>query len=582
MCMNGKQPAHGEGKGKISSRPRVLHVDDNDDTLCLFLMSFKNWFDIEGVRTAGEALKRIEEVRFDAVVTDYEMPEMNGMELLQELRGDHPNLPVIFYTGQGNENVAREAFLSGAADYFVKSLDEFAQRDKVVNSINNAIERARAQEELKKHRDRLEELVKERTAELASANTKLQMEVRKKEVAREQLRKAYESIKEMEHIIDHSPAVAFLWKNAPGWPVEFVSHNVTMFGYTPDDFYSGRVMFAEVLHPDDIDRVAEEVTRHSNEGRKNFTQEYRIFTRDGELRWLDDRTWIRRNPEGVITHYQGIVLDITEKKIAETALMEQRENLEKCILDRTAELREANDKLCLENDRRIIIEDELIRKNKELHDFCQMVSHGLKGPVNIISGFISAINEDPELMNVHYHRVISQCSDLASFIDNLLRLSRAGKVLGTKTAINPVEIITDIFHQIKPEDVNARLEITGPMETMIADPEAMKRVLFNLLENSILYRDPNKEKLVIQVGSKVYGNTMAIIYKDNGSGIPHEDLVKIFLPGFVLKKGKGTGFGMAIAKKLIEAHGGEIAVRSEGENKGVEFKIILPKDIDPT
>jgi diguanylate cyclase (GGDEF)-like protein/PAS domain S-box-containing protein len=125
---------------------------------------------------------------------------------------------------------------------------------------------------------------------------------------------------EFEEIINRSPAVVFLWRNAQGWPVEFVSENVRQFGYAPEDFYSGTVLFSELVHPDDRARVGVEVRAYTEQGRAEFEQEYRILTKAGEVRWLDDRTWVRRNAEGEVTHYQGIVLDITQRREAQLAL----------------------------------------------------------------------------------------------------------------------------------------------------------------------------------------------------------------------------------------------------------------------
>jgi PAS domain S-box-containing protein len=130
-------------------------------------------------------------------------------------------------------------------------------------------------------------------------------------------------LRELEHIVNHSPAVYFLWRAAEGWPVEFVSENVRQFGYTPEDFYSGRVPYASIIHPDDLERVAAEVTSYSQEeGRTEFAQEYRIFTKSGEVLWTDDCTWMRRDEAGVITHYQGLVMDNTRQKQTEEKLLE--------------------------------------------------------------------------------------------------------------------------------------------------------------------------------------------------------------------------------------------------------------------
>jgi PAS domain S-box-containing protein len=154
--------------------------------------------------------------------------------------------------------------------------------------------------------------------EIAKAFNMMTEKLRKTLVSKESLFKIAEERRELEFIIDRSPIVIFLWKNAEGWPVEYVSNNIRRFGYVPDDFYSGRVPYSTIVHPDDLQRIAAEVSAYSSEdGRKEFTQEYRIFTASGEIRWLDDRTYIRRDDNGSITHYQGIALDITERKQAE-------------------------------------------------------------------------------------------------------------------------------------------------------------------------------------------------------------------------------------------------------------------------
>ncbi|MDM8522153.1 PAS domain S-box protein [Desulfococcaceae bacterium HSG8] len=153
--------------------------------------------------------------------------------------------------------------------------------------------------------------------------------------AEEALLRAYEKRKELEHIINRSPVVVFLWKNAPGWPVEFVSENVSQFGYTPEDFISGRVSYSEIIHPDDAARVAQKVERYTLERKPEFTQEYRIITKSGEIRWTDDRTWTRTDDAENITHYQGIVLDVTFRKEKEKAEREREvaEAANKKIMD---------------------------------------------------------------------------------------------------------------------------------------------------------------------------------------------------------------------------------------------------------
>jgi len=94
-------------------------------------------------------------------------------------------------------------------------------------------------------------------------------------------------------------------------------------GYAPEDLL-GKSAFSWI-HPDDLDRVAGEVQEYSASGADRFQQEYRIVTKDGKVRWVDDRTVVERNVAGQIVYYQGIVIDITERKTMETAL-KKREN----------------------------------------------------------------------------------------------------------------------------------------------------------------------------------------------------------------------------------------------------------------
>ena len=141
----------------------------------------------------------------------------------------------------------------------------------------------------------------------------------------EALRKSLEMQKMLKTIINKSPAVAFIWKNMENWPSEFVSENVIQFGYTVDDFTSGNILYGNIIHKDDIKAVIENLARSIREGYDSFEMEYRIFTGDGSMRWVEERTFIQRDDKGDAVHFQGIVVDVTERKEAQEMLEIQRE-----------------------------------------------------------------------------------------------------------------------------------------------------------------------------------------------------------------------------------------------------------------
>ncbi len=128
--------------------------------------------------------------------------------------------------------------------------------------------------------------------------------------------------------IERSPAVALEWRNAPGWPVAFAAGNLGQWGYTREAFLSGRLIYADLIHPEDRPRIEAEVARHLAEGPDDYRQEYRLRTADGRWVWLDDRTWLTRDASGAVTRISGVLFDISAQKAAREAERESMNRLE--------------------------------------------------------------------------------------------------------------------------------------------------------------------------------------------------------------------------------------------------------------
>ncbi len=197
-------------------------------------------------------------------------------------------------------------------------LNEVGLTGGLVGVIFDITERKKMEEDLRNSRAELGIRVKVRTAELSKANEDLHLEIDKRIRIQEELdaeRKLFIS----------GPTVVFKWKAQEGWPVEYVSENVlNQLGYGPADFMTGKILYANLIHPDDRKRLEEDVKENINKGTGCFEAEYRIRCLGGIYKWIHVFTIVPRDEDGRITHYHGHLYDITDYKLNE----EKRESSE--------------------------------------------------------------------------------------------------------------------------------------------------------------------------------------------------------------------------------------------------------------
>ncbi|MEN6442873.1 MAG: response regulator [Methanoregula sp.] len=126
----------------------VLYVDDEPALLDIgkLFLERSGLMHVDTDTSVPDALKKIQESSYDAVISDYEMPVMNGIEMLKSIRSAYPSLPVILFTGRGREAVVIEALNQGADAYLQKGGDPKSQFAELIHLITQAVERRRAQE----------------------------------------------------------------------------------------------------------------------------------------------------------------------------------------------------------------------------------------------------------------------------------------------------------------------------------------------------------------------------------------------------------------------------------------------------
>lgn len=114
-------------------------------------------------------------------------------------------------------------------------------------------------------------------------------------------------------IVNRSPIIIFIWKISNGWPVEFVSDNVSILGYSPDDFITGKISWPSITHEEDLARLEEEVAKYLKDGQEEWRNVYRLYTGDGDYRWIEDRNKVLYDSNGNPEYIQGLIYDVSEQ-----------------------------------------------------------------------------------------------------------------------------------------------------------------------------------------------------------------------------------------------------------------------------
>ena len=291
----------------------ILLVDDKPANLLVFEEIISDLDVICIKATSGkEALKKLKENEVSLILLDVQMPEINGFDTLKLIKQneDWANIPIILISAVSNsESYQTKGLKLGAVDFITKPVNPELLIGKIKIYLELYEYRRKQILKIAEMSNKLDSLVNERTKELELKNKQLRIEKKERKAAID--------------IINASPVIAFRWKNEKGLPIEYVSENVKeISGYTVNELVSGKVNILKIIHEDDIIRVNDELISFSKQKDKTiFTHKpYRIKAKNHKIIWVDERIIIIRNKEGKITHFQGIIIDITKKRVAEAEM----------------------------------------------------------------------------------------------------------------------------------------------------------------------------------------------------------------------------------------------------------------------
>jgi sigma-B regulation protein RsbU (phosphoserine phosphatase) len=140
-----------------------------------------------------------------------------------------------------------------------------------------------------------------------------------------------EALRLAQVIIDNSPVVLFRRLAGDHPRLVYVSDNIRHIGYTAGEFLEGKIHFKDIVHPDDFERLGQEIKQYAEEDVEEYTQHYRIMTKDSQVRWVEDQTSVVRDDEGNKIFNQGLLVDITRRKLAEEEVRKSEEKFRRIV-----------------------------------------------------------------------------------------------------------------------------------------------------------------------------------------------------------------------------------------------------------
>lgn len=367
---------------------------------------------------------------------------------------------------------------------------------------------------------------------------------------------AVQRLEELESIINCGPAVVFRWRITQEWPVEFVSYNINQFGYTVDELVTGKVSWSSITHSGDVPRLEAEITRYLEEGKTEFGQQYRLVTRSGDLRWVEDRRRVVTDSDGGPTHINGIVLDVTDRRRAEEQLREKE------------------------------IELAHVARLSDMGVMAAGLAHELGEPVwaigNYVEGAFKRIEKrtlDSDGLNEVLKGIEAEAKRASETIQHFRRFVCKRKPCRLTADMN--EVVRDTLQLAKGEmrrhgAIEVHLELQKNLPPVCVDTVRIQQCLLNLVRNALdAMREGPSDQRSLTVATRLPDQeALEIAVSDTGKGFAPDTSDSIFEPFFTTRD-DGLGVGLALAQSIVRAHGGRIWAMPNPE-RGVTFKFTVP------
>ncbi|MGD9368232.1 MAG: response regulator [Desulfobacteraceae bacterium] len=491
---------------------------------------------ISTFRTRDEFETALRGGGMDIILADYRLPMYDGMSALGLAQEVCPDVPFIFVSGKLGEEAAIAALTRGATDYVLKeNLSRLAPAvRRALQEARNLQERRQAQEALQQSNDLLRAVIE--AAPVAIVGMDLECRVRS------------------------------VWN--PGAE--------KMLGW------SAQEVMGKPLPAGPSDR-REEFKRFREQIRRGMTLdgvEVRRQRRDGTPIDYSIYASPLHDAQGRISGNIAVLVDITERKLAEKELQKHREHLEALVDQRTAEL--------------TVAKDQAEAANQAKSDFLARMSHEIRTPLNAMMGLTHIVLKSKlrDEQRNYLKKVLIASNNLLAVINDILDFSKveAGWLELERHPFDleqVMEQLADLFsEQIAEKDLELIFAADPNVPRLLTGDEArLAQVLINLIQNAVKFTERGKIVVGVEQEAQPSKDQSQAMFKfwvsDTGTGIAADELPSLFEPftqaeGYMTRKYEGSGLGLAICRRLVELMGGRIwAESSPGKGSTFSFTAML-------
>ena len=554
---------------------RVLIVDDDEASRQTVREALKDLgYEVALAANGREALETQQSFDPDVIVSDLNMPEMDGMSFLRELKSRPGSPPVIIVTGHSTHDLAVQSLRDGALDYLTKPVD--------VAHLRNSVWRATELRQLEQENLRYQQELEDKNRRLEEAEKML---LKHAVVLEQRVERGNQALLETElryrELFNLANDAIFTLDAASGEILDANLQAERITGYTFEELVS--MNERDLYPPDEMDRVKEFADLVEQACGCGVTGDLPFLTKDGNRIIMSVSCSILEAAGQKLIH--RICRDVTTMRKMEADLASYTRSLEgkfsekhKLLLESQAQLLQA-EKMAALGSLVAGVAHEIntplgsINSNNDIFALTfQKVQPYLKsqlkpeGTNEELEGIIEIVDDAIRTNRMACERIVKIVRSLRNFA----RLDEAErKKVNIHDGIEST--LTLVAHELKRR-INVVKEF-GAVREIECYPNQLNQVFMNMLVNASQAIEGEGE---IRIRTWEEDETVRIAISDNGKGIPPEFQSKVFDPGFTTKQaGLGTGLGLSICLKIIQDHGGRIELESEA-GRGTTFTIVLP------